>query len=191
MDLLVALDAAVARFDLNEHPFYQAWSAGTLPVAKLQAYAQEYAQLIAAIPQGWAQAAEPAYAAEEQRHFQSWERFAQSLGVTAPADQGGYLGDTARHLFARYPDCLGALYAFEVQQPRTAAAKLQGLQTHYQDLVPPPGQEYFRLHLDNTGELALLKDKIQALSTPAPTLSACSLMANLLWHALDGYWYTI
>ena len=29
------LDEIVGQFDLNEHPFYQSWRAGTLPIERL------------------------------------------------------------------------------------------------------------------------------------------------------------
>ena len=36
------LDAIVRQFDLNEHPFYVEWRAGTLPIERLADYADEW-----------------------------------------------------------------------------------------------------------------------------------------------------
>jgi pyrroloquinoline-quinone synthase len=46
------LDAIVAQFDLNEHPFYQAWRAGTLPIERLREYATEWAPFIGVLDAG-------------------------------------------------------------------------------------------------------------------------------------------
>ena len=47
------LDTILEKWDLLKHPFYQAWSAGTLPVEALQVYAREYGNFIANLPRGW------------------------------------------------------------------------------------------------------------------------------------------
>ena len=42
MSIKESSDLAVSKRNLLEHPFYQAWSAGTLPAEALQTYACEY-----------------------------------------------------------------------------------------------------------------------------------------------------
>ena len=54
------LDEIVRQWDLNAHPFYQAWRAGTLPVERLAAYAAEWAPFIGMLDQGWDRIGEPA-----------------------------------------------------------------------------------------------------------------------------------
>jgi pyrroloquinoline-quinone synthase len=44
------LDARIAKFDLLCHPFYQAWSAGTLTREDLREYAQYYYPHVEAFP---------------------------------------------------------------------------------------------------------------------------------------------
>ena len=58
------LDAIVRQFDLNEHPFYQDWRAGTLPLERLAEYSAEWAPFISVVDQGWERIGFPAYAAE-------------------------------------------------------------------------------------------------------------------------------
>ncbi|MER3558451.1 MAG: pyrroloquinoline quinone biosynthesis protein PqqC, partial [Armatimonadota bacterium] len=53
MELQTRLNEIVAKWNLLNHPFYQAWSAGTLPVESLRAYAQEYGAFIRELPLGW------------------------------------------------------------------------------------------------------------------------------------------
>ena len=45
-----ALDARIAQHDLLCHPFYKAWSAGSLTRAELRAYAAQYYHHVAAFP---------------------------------------------------------------------------------------------------------------------------------------------
>ena len=63
------LDAIVRQFDLNEHPFYTEWRAGTLPVERLAEYADEWAPFIGAVDAGWDRIGYPEYAAEEREHY--------------------------------------------------------------------------------------------------------------------------
>ncbi len=65
------LDAIVRQFDLNEHPFYTEWRAGTLPVERLADYADEWAPFIGAVDAGWERIGYPDYAAEEREHDSS------------------------------------------------------------------------------------------------------------------------
>ena len=44
MTIREALDRDVLARNLLEHPFYRAWSAGTLPAEALAAYAREYGE---------------------------------------------------------------------------------------------------------------------------------------------------
>ena len=41
-EFFAALDARIARYDLLQHPFYQAWSKGELTRDELREYASEY-----------------------------------------------------------------------------------------------------------------------------------------------------
>ena len=45
-----ALDARIARYDLLQHPFYQAWSKGELTRDELREYASEYWHHVSAFP---------------------------------------------------------------------------------------------------------------------------------------------
>lgn len=194
MDRIEELNRIVEMFDLNSHPFYTAWSNGTLPVQKLQRYAADYAEFIGTIPDGWSQAGEPDYAEEERFHHTLWNRFTESLRASgeSPLTQTKTLLNTARSLFSSYPECIGALYAFESQQPRTARAKLDGLKAHYRDLVDDSGQKYFDVHADDTREVEFLHEKLNQLDEEdyARSSTACAMMCTAMWHALDGYWYT-
>ena len=119
------LDAIVRQFDLNEHPFYAEWRAGTLPVERLAEYADEWAPFIGVVDAGWDRIGYPEYAAEEREHDELWQAFRAALGARSQMHrpQSKTLLAVGEQAFASVPEALGALYSFEVQQPRTATSK--------------------------------------------------------------------
>ncbi|HXX69455.1 MAG TPA: iron-containing redox enzyme family protein [Polyangiaceae bacterium] len=181
----------MARHHLNDHPFYRAWRAGTLPRAALSAYAADYAPFIAAVEAGWRTLGEDAHAAEEREHARLWVRFRDALGVPEeaarrPNPQAAALTAHAERLFAEPVTALGALYAFEAQQPSTARSKLDGLCERYG--LSEDAAAYFRAHADDYGERDRLAARAEALSRMdlAIARQACEQACLAMWAVLDG-----
>lgn len=184
-------DALVAERSLLGHPFYQAWSAGTLPVAALRDYAGEYGAFIATIADGWRTAGHDDIAAIEDGHAQVWSQtFAATLGTAVGSPEVAEVASLvaeAEELFGDRATALGALYAFEAQQPATATSKRAGLVAHYPELPRTAGL-YFAIHEDDDEEPAMLAADMEALS-PAEAeraVAACDRMTKALWDALSG-----
>jgi pyrroloquinoline-quinone synthase len=188
------LDAIVRQFDLNEHPFYTEWRAGTLPIERLAEYADEWAPFIGAVDAGWERIGFPEYAAEEREHDALWSRVRPSLGASRATlrPQSRTLLAVGENAFASVPEALGALYSFEVQQPATASSKLAGLREHYAGTVDADAQQYFVEHAVETDEPAMLAGLIDGLSDGefARAKTACALFSAAAWGALDGVYYT-
>lgn len=189
MAIREALDREVEARNLLEHPFYRAWSAGTLPAEALQAYAREYGAFIAALPQAWMALRDQETADEERDHARLWDAFAQALGTEvgeAEVPEIRALLATARAQFADPDTAAGALYAFERQQPATAKSKLDGLRAFY--AVGPEAERYFEVHTRNEHEAEKLAARIESLEPEgrARALSACQGMSRALWDALTG-----
>jgi pyrroloquinoline-quinone synthase len=189
MDRTQELNEIVEQWNLLKHPFYLAWSAGTLPVPALQVYAREYGAFIGTLPQAWLTLNDAATAREEKEHAEFWQDFSQSLGADpgSPAiEQTISLAQAAERLFAAPATALGALYAFEVQQPATAHSKLEGLKKWYQ--VDKAGEKYFEVHSVNWHESEKILAQINALpfDEQEQALEACAKMSEALWNALSG-----
>ena len=172
-----------------KHPFYQAWSAGTLPIEALQVYAREYGNFIANLPRGWGTLNNAETAAEEREHAELWTDFTAAVGgFTADASlvQTLRLARVADELFASPASALGAMYAFEAQQPATAQSKLEGLKTHYN--LPQGVEPYFEVHSTNWYESEKILRQLDALpaNEQMMALVACERMAQSLWDALTG-----
>ncbi len=189
MDFKQALDSKIADYNLLNHPFYQAWSAGELPVEALRSYAREYGTFISTVPIGWEALGDTEIAAEEIEHIDLWADFAAGLDTAvteAQIPQVKALMETAHELFSEPTTALGALYAFEVQQPATAQSKLAGLKAFYQ--LPESVKPYFVTHSHNEHEAEKLLAHIGALPSDshATVVQACEQMSAALWDALTG-----
>ena len=183
------LDQPISQWDLLQSKFYKAWSAGTLPVGALASYARQYGAFISTIPEGWQAHGDYEVAEVERHHIEMWRRFALTLGtdIASPSNEGvARLVSTSRKLFADSAESIGALYAFEAQQPATAASKLTGLREHYN--LDASGEEYFEVHKDDEDEPAVLRDRFDALSADerSRALGACRTMCRELRGALDS-----
>jgi pyrroloquinoline-quinone synthase len=183
------LSETVRRWDLLQHPFYRSWSAGTLPAEALASYAREYGAFINLLPLGWETQHDAETADEEREHAELWDDFAAALRtrVGAPAiAETTALCATARRLFADPAGAMGALYAFEAQQPPTATSKLDGLRRHY--ALGPRAEVYFEKHTANHHEARKLMERIAALDADgqARAAAACDEMGKALWNALSG-----
>ncbi len=183
------LDPILEKWNLLKHPFYQAWSAGALPVEALQVYAREYGSFIATLPRAWETLNDAATADEERDHAGLWTDFTASVGgftSDASLEPTVRLARVSEELFASRASALGALYAFEAQQPATAQSKLDGLKTHYK--LSRGVEPYFEVHSANGRESEKILRQLEALPADeqAQALAACERMAESLWDALTG-----
>jgi pyrroloquinoline-quinone synthase len=184
------LDEIIDDKCLLKHPFYRAWNEGTLTVADLGRYASQYGEFIDTIASGWEMAGDADVAAEERTHALLWTDFASALDAPRPATarlpEIEALVALANTSFADRPSALGALYAFEQQQPATAQSKLDGLRRHY--ALPAPAEVYFDVHKADEEEPRWLAEQIETLSPEefAQARAACESMAAALWSGLDG-----
>lgn len=189
MDQKHELALIVENWNLLKHPFYEAWTSGTLTLESLQIYAREYGAFIETLPLGWRSLKDEETAGEEIEHADLWKTFTDEIGGTKTDPQFTEtvaLVITAELLFSQPATALGALYAFEVQQPATAASKLDGLNKWYD--ISAAGNNYFELHSTNWHESQKILTQINALpgDEQKSALKACSIMSEALWNGLTG-----
>jgi pyrroloquinoline-quinone synthase len=188
MNIEKQLNERIERKALLSHPFYQAWESGELPVDALKTYAREYGAFIETLPMGWETLADAETAAEEREHAEMWGSFAAGLQTQVAAAELPAVSElvaTSGKLFASPAAALGALYAFEAQQPATAKSKLDGLRKHYS--LPASVEPYFEVHSHNEHEAAKLLARISTLpaAEQVEALQACEQMSEALWNALS------
>ncbi len=168
-DVIADLDSMIAERSMLKHPFYQAWTAGTLTLERLQNYAVEYYPHVAAFPRylsaihsrcadmATRQALLENLIEEErgaENHPELWLHFAEAIGVSrervvdaVPSYASASLVRAFTELAenGHVPSGLAALYAYESQIPAVATAKIDGLKRFY-SITDERGLAFFAVH---------------------------------------------
>ena len=162
----------VARYNLLQHPFYQAWSKGELTREDLREYAAEYWHHVSAfptylsalhsrLPDGEMRREVLRNLAEEEGvdsgmarpHSDLWMDFAVGMGGSREAVEGRTVQPEMAALIAAFRElmqagkassAMAALYAYESKVPAIAATKADGLAAHYG--TEGVAARYFTLH---------------------------------------------
>ena len=209
-----AIDAKVAARSMLSHPFYQAWTDGTLPLDTLRQYARQYFHHVEAFPTAVSAvhsncpdragrrmlaenlAEEEGIEAGKQDHASLWMMFACGLGETETAvreqalnDETRALIDTFRRLSRKsYASGLGALYAYESQFPGVAKAKIEGLEERY-GVADEKTLRFFRVHeVADVEHSEVCRDLLNKLpqAEQAEAAAAGEELAGALWGFLSG-----
>ena len=209
-----AIDSKVAERAMLQHPFYQAWTEGRLPLDTLRAYARQYFHHVEAFPRAVSAvhsacpdrhgrrmlaenlAEEEGIEAGKQDHASLWLMFACGLGESEAGVRAQALNpetqaliDTFRKLTRRsYASGLGALYAYESQFPGVASAKIEGLVDRY-GIADEETLRFFRVHesadVEHSAVCRALLDGLPE-GERAEAVAAGEELAGALWNFLSG-----
>jgi pyrroloquinoline-quinone synthase len=190
MDVVARIEAAAARWNVLDHPFYQRWSAGELTHDELAEYAAQYLHAVVALADAAADSGNDEHAREEREHVALWDAFADACGSVA-ADPSAETTEctSAWTAGADRLERLAVLYAIESAQPAISKTKLDGLRGHY-GFEDGAATEYFEVHAERDHEHAaasrILLEKL-ATDEDAPRLAARAEAATRgNWRLLDG-----
>ena len=212
--LLLELQSRIAKYDLLCHPYYQAWSAGTLTRGELAAYASDYYHHVAAFPtylsafharleDGETRRSVLRNLADEEiegrAHSDMWLDFAEGMGADRDVVRASRPMDGVSDVIAWFRDIaskgtraetLAAFYAYESQVPRVAETKSKGLKERYAADRKTCG--YFDLHKYADVEHSRVWGELLAAEVEAhpeqreAALTAAENAAKILWQVLDG-----
>ncbi len=209
--LLDAVDKLIDQHHLLGHPFYQAWTKGSLSKEALQLYAAQYYRHVAAFPDHLRALAERTDGpvremilenlAEEENpeapHPMLWRQFAHAVGVSdhdidtaVPLDGIQALNDTYSGIAkeASILAAIAAFYAYEAQIPEIAAEKIKGLKAHY-EVHDREGLAYFGVH-EKTDRIHRAQWRKVLMEQPCgdseEILAAVEAGLKALWSALDS-----
>lgn len=209
--ILESLDALIEEHHLLKHPFYQAWTEGTLSKESLQLYAEQYYQHVRSFPDNLKKLAERAPVplagmvrenlAEETNsaapHPMLWRQFAQSLGVSESSmDDARPLPGIAALLdsfdevatHGSMAEAVAAFYAYEAQVPEISAQKIAGLRQYY-EVSEPRALAYFVVHQEaDVRHRAAWRTWLVSRPEIDEFAAICSADRTLkaLWGALDA-----
>lgn len=214
-DFFAALELRLARYDLLQHPFYQAWSKGELTRDELAEYAAEYWHHVSAFPT-YLSALHARLAdaplrrtvvenlADEEGlpagrpHSELWMDFAAGMGCDPAAVRSrSLLPETAAlmdhfhgAMKAQPAAALATLYAYESRVPAIARTKAEGLKQHYGS--SDTTARYFTLHQTaDVHHARVWREAIEQELARDPhqaeaALDAGEAAAAALWNTLSG-----
>jgi pyrroloquinoline-quinone synthase len=195
MELIARIDAARARWNILDHPFYRRWECGELGRDELGYYAGQYRHAVVALADAASTAAPLAgteHAEEEHAHVRLWDGFASELGVVGARKPNAHTSE-CRQAWTGASDALEALailYAIESGQPDVSRTKLAGLAEHYGIAVDSPAAAYFALHAERDVEHAEhSRAKLEELAGEADAdrlVAAAEAALRGNWRLLDG-----
>ena len=169
--ILEVIDSKVLEMDLLKHPFYQAWSEGTLSIESLRSYAIQYYKFVNSFPRYLSAVHSNCEdltirqfilenLAEEENHekphSELWINFGKALSLSRedltesePNSETKKALETLMDISRNgsYLEGSAALYAYESRVPDIADAKIDGLKKYY-GISDKRGLEYFNLHRD-------------------------------------------
>jgi pyrroloquinoline-quinone synthase len=214
-EFFAALDARIARYDLLQHPFYQAWSKGELTRDELREYASEYWHHVSAFPTYLsalharledaplrrtvlANLAEEEGMPAGRAHSDLWMDFAAGMGAdsaqarerTLQPETTALIGHFRSAMQASPASALAALYTYESRVPAIARTKAEGLMQHYGG--DKTTARYFTLHQTaDVHHANAWRNAIEAELTAHPeevdaALNAAEATAAALWSTLSG-----
>lgn len=207
------LQALIENKHLLRHPFYQQWSAGTLPVSVLKKYAEQYLHLEKNFPRllstvhapcedfSLRQVMSDTLHDEEhgnENHRELWLRFGESVGNDRDTMMAAEpLPETTRTMNGLLEVCrkstlegISVLAAYESQMPEVAASKLHGLKMYY-GITDQRSTAFFRVHhvMDDEHRKSWWNAIEQYVNTSEQREAARSAVIaarDALWSFLDG-----
>jgi pyrroloquinoline-quinone synthase len=214
MSVLEAIESRIAARHVLDHPFYQAWNAGTLTREALQDYAAQYYHHVSAFPAYLSAVHSNTSDSQARRillqnlmdeeagspnHPELWLQFAEGLGVSRDAvlatpaqPETAALVATFRNLCRseRFTDGVAALYAYESQIPEVSATKIDGLKANY-GISDEATLKYFAVHIDadevhRAQERELLQSHITTEDEAASAVCATEQALDAVWNLLSG-----
>jgi pyrroloquinoline-quinone synthase len=212
-ETIASLNLLAAEMSLLRHPFYQAWTAGTLTTERLRKYATQYYRHVAAFPRylsGLHSRCEDLETRQlllenlidEERgpdnHPELWLRFAAALGLAreevfaaSPLPATTALIETFTHLSRDLPPAAGlaALYVYESQVAEVATAKIDGLRRFY-GVEDDAGVEFFVTHREADPYHAkavanLIERRHSNVEDRAIAIDAAGAALKAVWTLLD------
>jgi len=206
------IDVLVEQKHLLKHPFYTAWTEGTLSLEALRGYAGQYYRHVLQFPTYLSAVHSETpdldtrqYLLENlideergsENHPELWLRFAEGIGcrredvrAAAPLPETAACDRTFRAIASQGPAAgLAALYAYESMVPAVAESKIDGLKRHY-GIDDDSTLRFFTLHLELDERHALVARDLLERTSPADEREkakrAASEALDALWSLLDG-----
>jgi pyrroloquinoline-quinone synthase len=205
VEMLQLIDALIEKHHLLKHPFYRAWTEGTLSRETLGHYAQQYYCHVQAFPRHLARLSQRCEGQLRELvldnlreeldpaapHPKLWRDFADALGVSQveaePLPGVAQLVSLFDELVeGPLEGAVAAFYAYEAQVPEIAVQKREGLQRFY-GLTDPAAVAYFAVHEEaDMRHRAAWAGWLQEHGQTDEAAESAERALKALWGALDA-----
>lgn len=177
------------KYKLLDHPFYQAWTMGEVTPEQLSAYHKSYNEFITEMPKYWSKIAE-AFGQkedaqyiidEEAAHIDLWAKWQNKL----PEVNSFPRMETVMNAFENMTpsELLGAVHAFEIQQPEVAKTKKEGLIKWYG--FNENETTYFDEHMEEEDHIAFGSKLATNFANKEEFVRGFDKGAELVYNGLD------
>ena len=213
-EFIKELDNAIAKHALLDHPFYQMWNKGDLPMDALKEYSKQYYSHVRVFPRYLGACYVQCDDIEvrqlllenmceedmgEKNHPELWLRFVEGLGVSredaknsTPLPATVESVETMKKLTSseNYLEGVAALYAYESQVPEVAETKRKGLAKFY-NLDDSRAVEFFTVHeeadlIHRKVEQDILVNGCKDEESRKKIIDTAESAAKTLYEFLDG-----
>ena len=211
---LKELEKTIRKFSMLDHPFYQLWNRGELPLETITEYAKQYYAQVKAFPtyvSGVHSRCEDMECRQillenlieeehgDDNHPELWLRFADGLGLNRDEVKNQKLlnstevsVETMKNLTQdkNYLKGLAALYAYESQIPEVSKTKREGLKKFY-NIEDDRTVSFFSVHekadlIHRKVEEDILKNHCTSKVSQKEVLQSAGDAAEALWNFLNG-----
>ena len=177
---------------LIEHPFYQMWMKGELTFEQLADYHKSYAEFIEMIPILWAKVVtdfkletsmSDEIVKDETEHVLLWKKWEHKLPDISDYHSMKSIIDEIGKMSTS--ELLGAIHAFEVQQPEIATTKKNGLKEHYgyndEELL------YFDEHINEEDHIRFGKEIAEKYANKSAFQNGFERASELYYSGMDMF----
>jgi pyrroloquinoline quinone (PQQ) biosynthesis protein C len=182
----------ILKHKLLDHPFYKDWEKGAISIQQLSNYSKSYKEFITQIPVYWdiiiknfdfESAIGKKIIADERHHIFLWNEWADKLPETLSYPAMKDEIDTFNKMNAS--ELLGAIHAFEIQQPEAAKTKKAGLIKYYG--FNETDTKYFDEHINEAEHIKYGEYLYNNFANKKDFEKGFSKGAELIFHSLDKF----
>lgn len=179
-------------FKLLEHPFYKDWECGKVTMEQLAKYAESYKDFIELMPEFWKKISKgfsvdntliKKIIAEETTHIDLWNNWTEKLPEIEDFPKLIKIIECFNNFTPS--ELLGAVHAFEVQQPEVAKSKKNGLIKFYGFEIGD--LKYFEEHEKEDEHIAYGIELYKNKANKKEFESGFNKASELLYQGLDLY----
>ncbi|MDC1067897.1 hypothetical protein OAQ99_01920 [Candidatus Kapabacteria bacterium] len=180
------------KYRLLDHPFYQAWTKGEITKEQLSKYHASYREFIKEMPNYWQKIIDgfednstfgARVVSDEKEHIGLWEQWQSKLPTTDGFPSMDDINSELQQM--NTSELLGAIQAFETQQPEVAITKKEGLKEHYgyedAELI------YFDDHMEEEAHIAFGKSLAKRYANDSDYKKGFEKGSELFYKGLDKF----